>query len=87
VLKEARTGIDTIQDQSQQIIGGATEEFAKLKSRIKGCEYEQGQMKVKQASLTLTYNILQKRLMDLEEFVKRGLPNYDDLHGPNYRIN
>jgi hypothetical protein len=38
VLKEARMGIDAIQDQSQQIIARATEEFGKLKSRIKGCE-------------------------------------------------
>jgi hypothetical protein len=60
VLKEARMGIDAIQDQLQQIIAGATEEFGKLKSRIDGCEKEQVQMKIKQALLTLTYNILQK---------------------------
>jgi hypothetical protein len=60
IVKEARMGIDAIQDQSQQIIAGATEEFANLKSRIEGCENEQGRKKIKQASLTLTYNILQK---------------------------
>src|SRR6202158_3176919 len=41
VIKEARTGIDAIQEQSQQIIAGATEEFGKLKERIGACENEQ----------------------------------------------
>jgi hypothetical protein len=52
VFKEARTGIDAIQDQSQQIIAGATDEFGKLNSRIEGCEKEQAQLKIKQAYLT-----------------------------------
>jgi hypothetical protein len=78
VLKEARMGIDVIQDQSQQIIAGATEEFEKLKSRIDGCGKEQVQIKITQASLTLTYNTLQKRVTNVEVFVKQGLPNYDD---------
>jgi hypothetical protein len=43
-------GIDAIQDQSQQIIAGAMEEFEKLKSRIDGCEKEQTQARIKQAS-------------------------------------
>jgi hypothetical protein len=72
-------GIDAIQDQLQQIIAGAIEEFATLKARIENCEKEQGQVKIKQLSLTITYNVLQKRIMDLEECEKRGLPNYDDL--------
>jgi hypothetical protein len=37
VLKEARIGIDAIQDQSQQSIAGVTEEFEKQKSRINSC--------------------------------------------------
>jgi hypothetical protein len=49
VLKEARMGIDAIQDQLQQIIAGATEEFGTLKSRIDGGEKEQVQMKIKKA--------------------------------------
>jgi chromosome segregation ATPase len=80
-------GIDDIQNQSQQIIAGATEEFANLKSRIEGCENKQGQMKIKQASLTLSYNILQKRMAELEDYVKRGLPNFDDLQVVTERIN
>jgi hypothetical protein len=60
MLKESRMGIDAIQDQSQQIIAGATEEFGNLKARIENCEKEQGQVKVKQALLTITYNVLQK---------------------------
>jgi hypothetical protein len=80
-------GIDAIQDQSQKIIAGATEEFANLKARIKNCEKEQGQVKVKQASLTIIYNVLQKRMMDLEDFVKRGLPNYDNLRVITERVN
>jgi hypothetical protein len=75
VLKESRMGMDAIQDQSQQINAGAMEEFGKLKSRINGCEKEQMQMKIKQVSLTLTYNTLQKRITDLEVFKKPGLPN------------
>jgi hypothetical protein len=42
-------GIDAIQDQSQQIIAGATEEFGKLNTKIEGCEKEQVSMKIKQA--------------------------------------
>jgi hypothetical protein len=53
VLKEARMGIDAIQDQSQQIIAGATEEFTTLKSRVQNCETEQTNLKIKQASLTI----------------------------------
>jgi hypothetical protein len=87
MLKEARMEIDAIQDQSQQIIAGATEEFANFKTRIENCEKEQGQVKVKQASLTITYNVLQKRMMDLEQFVKRGLPNYNDLRVITERVN
>jgi hypothetical protein len=44
-------------------------------------------MKIKQASLTLIYNILQKRMAELEDFVKRGLPNFDDLRVVTDRIN
>jgi hypothetical protein len=70
ILKEARMGIDAIQDQSQQIIAGAMEEFGKLNSRVEGCEKVQVSMKIKQALLTLTYNVLQKRIMDLKSYVK-----------------
>jgi hypothetical protein len=79
LLKEVRMGIDAIQDQSQQIIARGTEELGKLKSRIDGCEKEQVQLNINQASLSLTYNTLQRRVTDLEAFVKQGLPNYDDL--------
>jgi hypothetical protein len=87
VLKEARMAIDAIQVQSQPIIAGATEELGKLKSWFDGCEKEQVQMKVKQASLTLTYNILQKRMTDLVAFVKQGLPNFQDLRVIADRVN
>jgi hypothetical protein len=44
-------------------------------------------MQIKPASLMLAYNILQKRKVDLEEFLKRGLPNFDDLWVVTERIN
>jgi patatin-like phospholipase/acyl hydrolase len=78
-LKEARTGIDAIQEQSQQIIAGATEEFGKIKARIESFEQKKTRKQIKQASLALTYNSLEKRMTDLVTFMKRGLPNFDDL--------
>jgi transcription initiation factor TFIID subunit TAF12 len=87
ILKEARMGINAIQDQLQQIIAGATEEFGNLKSRIEQCENEQIQMKVKQASLTLTYQVMQKRMTDLEAFVKNDVPNFEDLQITTGRVN
>jgi hypothetical protein len=71
----------------QQIIAGVMEEFANLKARIENCEKEKGHVKVKQTSLTITYNVVQKRMSVLEQFVKRGLPNYDDLQVITQRIN
>jgi hypothetical protein len=44
-------------------------------------------MIIKQALLTLTYNTLQKRITDLEVFVKQGLPTYNDLRVIAERIN
>jgi hypothetical protein len=87
VLQEAPMGIDAIQDQSQPIIAGATEEFGKLKSRIEGCEKEQLQLNIKQESLTLTYNTLQKTVTDVEAFVTQGVPNYEELQVITDRIN
>jgi chromosome segregation ATPase len=87
VLKDARIGIDAIQDQSQQIIAGATEEFASLKSRIESCEKEQTQQTVKQASLTISYNTLQRRITDLENHTKKNVPDFEDLQVISDRIN
>ena len=87
MLKEARTGIDAIQDQSQQIIAGATEEFGKIKNRIEGYEKEQTQLKIKQAALSMSYNMLQKRVTDLENLTKKSLPNFEDLRVITDRVN
>jgi hypothetical protein len=58
-----------------------------LKSRIEGCEQEQTRIKIKQASLVLTYNNMERRMTDLETFVKKGLPNFDDLQMVTDRVN
>jgi hypothetical protein len=87
VLNEARMGINAIQDQSQQIVAGPTEEFGKLKSRIENCEKEQDQMKIKQSSLILTYSIIQKRMENLEVFMKNEVPSYEDLRMITDRVN
>jgi hypothetical protein len=44
-------------------------------------------MKIKQASLTLKYNVLQKRITDLETYVKQSLPNFDYLQVITERVN
>jgi hypothetical protein len=72
-------GIDTIQDQSQEIIAEGRNEFGTIKSRFEGYEEEDIQMKIKHVWLSLTYNALTKRMTDPEAFVKQGLPNYTDL--------
>jgi hypothetical protein len=79
VLKKARTGIDAIEEQSQQIIARATEEFNKIMTRIESCEQEQTQLKVKQASLTIFYTTLHKRITALKAYTKNNVPDYQDL--------
>ena len=86
VIKETRTGIDAIQEQSQQIIAGATDEFNRLKIRIEDCEKEQAQLKIKQASLTTSYTILHRRLSDLEKHTKTNVPDYSDFQKMTERI-
>ena len=87
VLREARTGIDAIQEQSQQIIAGATEEFNKLKERIQICETEQTQIKVHQTALKISYSAMSKRVSEMENFIKKSVPNFEDLPVVTDRVN